>query len=99
MQNDVFSFLWNIPDKGFTWIQTKVGEGMGSLPEGKPEWVLTDGLAIGQPYSARQYSPLKMYTGLFRIFGQLPCDDRDAILGFANEYGNLGIKKFLDLRA
>jgi hypothetical protein len=72
-------------------MQARVGKEDGF--EDAPRWVLTDGLAVGAPFVRRQYEPLKTYPGLFRQFAQLPLQDRNAILEFANEYGTLGIQR------
>jgi hypothetical protein len=98
MAIDVFGFVWNVPQSGYQWIQARILHDKG-LAKDREKWVLTDGLALHQPFLMKQYSPLKMYTGLFRNFAQLPADNRDAILDFANEYGALGIGKELELTA
>jgi hypothetical protein len=109
MASDVFRFLWIIPESGYKWIQARVYENEGGAAPGKlrhnsrleerHQWVLTDGLAIGQTYFRKVYDPLKAHAGLFRTFAQLAPDNRDAILAFANQYGNLGIYRPLDLTA
>jgi hypothetical protein len=96
MAIDVFGFVWNVPQSGYQWIQARILHDK-ELDRDREQWVLTDGLALHQPFLMKQYSPLKMYTGLFRNFAQLPADNRDAILAFANQYGTLGIGKELDL--
>jgi len=96
MQNDVFSFLWSVPEKGYKWIEGRVAKQGGEL-EDRPTWVLTDNLTVGQEYRMKQYAPLFEFTGLFRTFANIPYESRDAILGFANEYGVLGISKILAL--
>jgi hypothetical protein len=107
MPSDVFSFLWSVPEHGYKWIQAKVYVNDGedsprttthnSRLDDEPQWVLTAGLAIGQPYNLKQYRPLKNATGLFRTFAHLPLEDRDAVLEFANEYGHLGIPRMTDI--
>jgi len=39
----------------------------------------------------RTYSPLRMFPALFRTFSDVPVNDREAILAFANNYGRLGL--------
>jgi hypothetical protein len=109
MASDVFSFLWRAPEDGYRWMQVRVfvndaGDSPGAFTHGsrledKPEWVLTDGIAFGQTCFFKQYSPLKLFTGLFRTFAGLPWESQDAILAFANEYGHLGIGRPLDVTA
>jgi hypothetical protein len=107
MASDVFSFLWSVPESGYQWVQARAFVNEGGAPPNqlRPDsranaalgWALTDGLAIGQRYVVRQYSPLKMFTGLYRTFAELPFEDRGALLAFANEYGDLGIRRPLSL--
>jgi hypothetical protein len=94
MASEVFSFLWPVPMNGHKWIQARVH---GDEEDG-PQWVLTEGLAIGDNYNARFYAPLKAkeYAGLFRTFANLRYEDRDAILDFANRFGQLGIRTLID---
>ena len=101
MASDVYSFLWSVPQGGYHWVEVKVfvDDGDGSRLEDQPRLVLTDGTAIGQMTRIKQYAPLKECTGLYRTFAQIPFQDRDAILAFANEYGNLGIGRMLDVTA
>jgi hypothetical protein len=108
MANDVFDFVWSVPEDGHKWVQAKVILNDGGNPaavthrsriDAKAQWVLTSGLAIGSAFLMKQYRPLKMFTGLFRTFAQIPLDDRGAILAFANQFGDLGIHRPLDSTA
>lgn len=63
----------------------------------KPEFVLTSGKDWAETYMAKHYAPLVMCPTLFRTFADLRFEDRDAILAFANEYGDLGIDRTLTL--
>jgi hypothetical protein len=91
MATGVFSFVWHVPAAGFKWVRARVVREDGEEFEDKERWVLTDDVAVGRPYGARQYQPLKAETGLYRTFAFVSADDREAILSFANEYGNLGV--------
>ncbi len=105
MANDVFSFLWTVPDSGHQWIQARLinndqdpsAVSNRSTLDEKVQWILTDGLTYGQPYRMTRYNPLKTTPGLFRNFAQIQPTDRDAILAFANKYGQLGDKRPLHL--
>jgi hypothetical protein len=44
----------------------------------------------------RQYTPLEIYTGLFREFIETPMTE-DGILSFTNQYGLLGVPKMLNV--
>jgi hypothetical protein len=109
MADEVFEFFWSVPKTGFQWIKTKLFENPGradptqlrqdSQLEEQPQWVLTDGVAIGTFFEWTRYNPLKMHTGLFRIFADIPLireEIQERILGFANQYGYLGIKRPLE---
>jgi hypothetical protein len=109
MSIDVYTFRWQIPKDGFRWIEAKVLRNNGGAPPGQarhdnriedhPQWVLTDGLGIGMPFVRTVYPPLKLFPALFRTFAQVQPDSREGILGFASEYGNLGIGRPLALTA
>jgi hypothetical protein len=95
MTHSVFDFSWDVPLKGFHWVDgtssgvlwnPKTGE-IKPLERTHTVWVLT-----AHPGHRKEYSPFTSATGLFRTFAALPIDDRDAILRFANEYGRLGIR-------
>jgi hypothetical protein len=93
MDNDVFSFLWHVPEDGHRWVQARVFED-GGLGE-EPRWVLMEKAVVGQPYTVRRYAPLDKHVALFRTFAEIPPDDREAILRFANTYGNLGVGRLV----
>jgi hypothetical protein len=101
MATDLFAFRWHVPTEGYRWEQARVFEGdRVRTHDGftkRPEWVLTTGRRWGVQYMAKHYSPLAHFPALFRTFADLPFDDREAILAFANEYGDLGIGKQLYL--
>jgi hypothetical protein len=107
MANDVFEFVWTVPDEGFRWTEARVlgNDRKPSVATNRSriddltQSVLTDGLTPGSGYFMKRYPPLKMYTGLFRTFAQLPIEDQGAILKFANEFGNLGVGVPLNLAA
>jgi hypothetical protein len=108
MANEVFDFRWRVPEDGFKWVEARVYVNEGgadprrlrhdSRLEEKPQWVLSDGVAVGTRYVVRQYNPLRMFTGLFRTFAAVD-PTREAILTFANTYGDLGIARPLDVRS
>jgi hypothetical protein len=99
MANDVFDFRWSVPEDGYRWVQAcvYVTQGEASRLEDVSRWVLTSGLATGMHYRKWQYAPLQNNSGLFRTFAQLPMENRDAILEFANRYGQLGIGRLTDI--
>jgi hypothetical protein len=92
--SDVFGFLWRAPagEGGYRWVRSRVLTEDGQ-PEGESGWVLTEAVTAGQSYRVRQYAPLKTHVALFRTFATVPPGDRDAILRFAADYGNLGIAR------
>lgn len=95
MAIDVYSFTWNIVETGFGWVQARVMEDNTGLAE-KPEWVLASGSAIGHTImTIRPYAPLTEFPGLYRTFAEVPFADRNAILAFANKYGDLGIGRYV----
>lgn len=91
MSLDVYSFTWQTMKPGFGWIHAYVMEVHGEVTKTK-EWILVMGSAIDRTIMYfKPYSPLTEFPGLYRTFAELPFDDRDAILDFANKYGRLGI--------
>jgi hypothetical protein len=106
LASDVFRFRWDVPEAGYKWVRTQVyrnggnqrPQGSGSELEVRLQWVLTDDLELGAP-EGKKYDPLQNFPALFREFAQVPPRDRDAILAFANRYGNLGIIRPLHLTA
>jgi hypothetical protein len=98
MALDTTDFLWHVCEDGYQWVEYRYyPEKMHGKPEDLlgPEWMLTDSKKAGERYMVTQFDPLKVYPALFRTFGDLPVDDRGAILEFANKYGQLGEKKLL----
>jgi hypothetical protein len=101
---DVINFTWIVPKDGYRWIQAEVhkrGPGRASFldrqqPKSGSQWVLTDDLAEGLSYEAKEYAPLETFAGLYRDFADLQGADRDSILLFANVYGMLGVGQFAD---
>ena len=61
--------------------------------EAKAQWVLTDGLGIGDRYERSRYAPLKSFPALFLAFAELLYQNRDVILEFANKHGMLGLQR------
>jgi hypothetical protein len=106
MANEIASFWWQIPNTGFRWIEARVLLDSDGKPayaltancriDDQPQWVMTDDLVIGQRYTYTRYNPLIVETGLFRIFAELPIEDRNAMLAFANKYGRLGPRVWLE---
>jgi len=105
--NEIASFWWQIPKNGFKWVETKIlvddrgNPAYSSLNErcqvgDKPRLAMTDGILLGQRYTFTRYNPLVVATGLFRTFAQIPVDDKDVMLAFANQYGRLGMTVWLD---
>ncbi len=80
-----FAFLdWPVPTDGFRWISVDNPNGR------RPEPYLTTGLGQFQQYGARTYNPLGE-PGLFKTFCETD-PTPEAILAFANLYGQLGGK-------
>ena len=81
MPNDVFDFLWEVPKDGYRWIMASTyvdGDGkpsesitQSSHLEAEAQWVLTDGLGIGDRYERSRYAPLKSFPALFLAFAEL----------------------------
>lgn len=96
MANEVFGesdFHWEVTEGGYTWVKEHVIVNDGGKPsDNRPQWVLTDRLALGSRYVKKQFAPLRRDTGLFRIFASTPLT-REGILQFGNKYGLLGIGK------
>src|SRR5260370_748153 len=109
MASDIFSFNWSVPQNGYRWIQCKVlvnERGIDprmatntSKIEDDERWVLASGIALGQTFYRKVYSPLHQFPALFRTLAQIKNDDKEAILAFANEYGDLGIGRPLAITA
>jgi hypothetical protein len=93
MSIDVYSFTWAVPEGGYKWIQACALGTHGM--ENKQRWMLTDGRPPGKSHMRKLYSPLTDFPGLYRTFAKLPLGDYEAILAFANQYGNLGIGGFV----
>jgi hypothetical protein len=79
----VEEFIWSVPAAGFRRVTT------GTISSRERQRWLTD----AQPVSLlrrdeRNYHPLKEYTGLFLIFGELEAAEAD-VLTFANRFGSL----------
>jgi hypothetical protein len=106
MASDMVGFQWRVAAHGHHWKQawvwlSDIGHNVFDPARGRytdeAEWVLTENLTTGHILKIRQYSPLRMYPGLYRNFAELPHDDLEALLSFANEYGLLGIERPLSL--
>lgn len=82
---DLFGFLWDVPETGFQWVKAKPLNGN----EEEEKNYLTDGQPLGVAGMVTRYTPLKLYTGLFRTFAET-APTFEGILAFANEYGSLG---------
>jgi endogenous inhibitor of DNA gyrase (YacG/DUF329 family) len=93
MADSVFGvFTWSVHEGGYRWARA------AATGKGEPEWVLTSGISIaslvGPAPRARFYHPLDdrgATTALYRNFVDIDPEDRDALLSFANEYGDLGL--------
>lgn len=90
MEN-VLDFAWEVPEGGFSWLETK------AVGEEKEAAYLTSGQPLGVAGMVTRYTPLKLYTGLFRTLAETS-PTKEGILAFANEYGLLGDEqKFVPL--
>jgi hypothetical protein len=65
-----------------------------------PCWILAEVSPLESPFNEsdipqylHKYALFETEPALFKTFAQLPLDNRDALLAFANEYGYLGIKQ------
>jgi endogenous inhibitor of DNA gyrase (YacG/DUF329 family) len=81
-------FRWRVTASGYRWEDMRVVPWDDSDGEIKPTRVLTDGIAVGQPYERIEYSPLTV-GDLFLDFAATPATE-DGILAFANKRGLLG---------
>jgi hypothetical protein len=79
MATGLSSFIWHVPPGGFAWI-----------PRAGGKLVLTERPPRSGAVGIRQYAPLKEQPALFRTFANLPVDNREELLDFANQFGNLG---------
>src|SRR5689334_17285853 len=104
MANEVLESFWSLPEGGYDWRQARVlhnDQGSTSAATDRsrlsdePHWVLTSGLTLGTTYRPTRYAPLREHPALFRTFADLPWEDRDALLKFANRYGDLGMRRTL----
>jgi hypothetical protein len=104
MAKDVFEFRQAVPVDGFRWVQARLVVSDREFTardvrhnrhlEDKPQWVLTSRIVGGASYRRRVGNPFERHTGLFRNFARLP-ETQEATLGFANEFGVLGISREL----
>jgi hypothetical protein len=107
MASGVFEFRWSVPKEGFRWLRshffvTQVGEtsGLGAGGQLSPEaqWVLAPGPAAGSPFARAETNPLVTHNALYRTFARLS-PNRDGVIQFANEHGNLGLPRPVPLPA
>ena len=104
--SDVVEFDWPVARDGYRWVQSEVHEKKGERPhpldalspKSATQWVLTDGLPDGAASAYRFYLPLERETGLYRRFIAVDPADREAIRGFANSFGMLGIGRLSTAR-
>jgi hypothetical protein len=71
-------FFWHVAVSGYRWRD-----------HDENGYAQADLQPIGWP-NARQYEPLREFTGLFRTFAETE-PTREGILGFANRFGPLGL--------
>jgi hypothetical protein len=77
MAESIFTFTWPVSLGGYWW------------EKGPPSKSRVARLAWDERAHVRCYSPLREETGLFLTLAKTP-PEPDAMLGFANRYGNLG---------
>lgn len=82
MADEVFHFVWEVPEDGFRFETTK------EVLEDEEDIFLVHPAPIGTPYRLKRYMPLEEFTGLFKIFAKTKLD-HDGVLEFANKYGTL----------
>jgi hypothetical protein len=97
-------FRWPVCEDGYMWLKwrlfvTRDGEPARTLshtcrPTRKAELVLTAHSSDGASYPIRYYNPLDTAPALFRLFADLPFDDRDAVRRFAESYGQIGLPRW-----
>ena len=79
MAGEIFEFLWAVHELGYQWIEARPGASPVLEVVMPPS---------GEAGEVREYSPLRLYSGLFRTFAAMP-PMPDAILDFANKHGRL----------
>ena len=89
MANALFDFSWSVA-KGYEWLTVEPSEVQSPDPP-RAAWVLRE----VPDQAARSYQPLTDATGLFRTFASAR-PTKAGVLAFANEYGLLGTRKYLD---
>jgi hypothetical protein len=87
MQKVYPSFKQQVPAAGFRWEKG----GWPASDRGKPTWLLVPNESEDGGQRAPGFTPFEDVPALFKIFADLPPDDRGAILEFANQYGRLGV--------
>jgi hypothetical protein len=92
MAFDQFVFRWPVPIDGYRWDRARTKDGFTR----HREWVLTGRWPGEEGYTGRTYAPLHDHPALFRTLADVPFDDRDAILAFANQYGRLGVGEMVN---
>ena len=102
MAADVFEFSWLVPQAGYHWHKAQVWRNDGPDPramtersrlDDEPQWVLTEGLTVGQEFRRKRYAPLKDFPALFRTLADVDTGKQEAILSFANRFGYLGVPR------
>jgi hypothetical protein len=85
--SDLTAFYWRVPECGFEWIDAKPSpyQGVEKWETGEDRYLSVQSLTEAR---YRTYDPLQE-TGLFRTFGDLN-PTREAVCGFADQYGFLG---------
>jgi hypothetical protein len=95
MKVDLEFFLWNVPTAGFSWQDGRVLQGEIQRPiqdVRERRFLVANDLTAQQ--LVRRYNPFTTTPTLFKTFSTLGTSESD-YLAFANEYGDLGVDRFL----
>jgi hypothetical protein len=84
MSDELIDFTWRVHQNGYRWIDAD------DIPREPTQPVLTSGVPFNQAADLRRYTPLHSEPALYSRFAQIPAK-KEAIVGFANRYGLLGI--------
>ena len=83
---DPAELRWHVACDGYTW-RARSDDSLGR------EDVRYLEPAAGFPYEVRRYEPLEAEPALFRTLADLDPVNEETVVAFANEYGNLGMRK------
>lgn len=88
MEIDPYAFRWPVPAKGFYWSPARRPDGFTfwrDTPDVEHE---DDPVLVPSDHETREYEPLRIQTGLFRVFANTR-QTAAGVLEFANRFGSL----------